>query len=391
MTHLKVPLLDVADLAPDRVQPFQGTRPYVATGDLHDDGRLESASVTYDQRPSRANLQVRAGDVCLARMRGTTKVREFSASDELLILSTGFVILRARAGHLEPAYLRNYLLSCEFQTAKDRLCTGAIQPAITNGGLAELEIPLPPIEEQRRIAAVLDAADALRAKRRQAIAKLDTLTEAIFIDMFVKAGTSEWTVSTIDELAAPTKGSIRTGPFGSQLLHSEFTDAGVAVLGIDNAVQNRFAWGERRYISHEKYENLKRYTVFPGDVLVTIMATCGRVAVVPDGIPTAINTKHLCCITLDQGRCLPDYLWGCLSIHPDVRRQLGATRGAVMPGLNMGIIGRAEIPVPPLSLQGSFAGSKSSVDRRVAELRDSESRLDTLFASLQQRAFRGEL
>ena len=256
---------------------------------------------------------------------------------------------------------------------------------------------LPPLDEQRRIAAVLDAADALRAKRRQALAKLDSLTQAIFIDMFGASGGDTWETSPVADLAASTlaastKGAIRTGPFGSQLLHEEFMDDGpVAVLGIDNAVENHFSWRQRRFISAEKYEDLKRYTVRPGDVIITIMGTCGRVAIVPDDIALAINTKHLCCITLDQDRCLPEFLWACLRFHPGVLRQLGATRGAVMPGLNMAIIKRAEVPVPPRKAQERFARRKERAEQQVVRSTTHLARLDDLFASLQQRAFMGEL
>lgn len=261
---------------------------------------------------------------------------------------------------------------------------------LTREQFLALDVPLPPIEEQRRIAALLDATDALRAKRSQALAKLDTLTEAIFIDMFA-GDLDRWEYRSVEALAAPSKNAIRTGPFGSQLLHDEFVADGVAVLGIDNVVTNEFRWAERRFITPQKYDGLRRYTVAGGDVLVTIMGTCGRVAIVPEDIPLAINTKHLCCVTTDREVLLPAWFRACLLFHPRVRRQLGATHGAVMPGLNMGLIKRAEIPIPSLETQRAFAV-------RTDELRDQrelastgEREVDTLFAALQQRAFRGEL
>lgn len=268
----------------------------------------------------------------------------------------------------------------------------AAVPGLNREDAYSQPLSLPPIEEQRRIAAVLDAADALRAKRRLAIEKLDSLIQAIFTDMFGDSGWDAWRTSSVEELSASERGSIRTGPFGSQLLHEEFVDDGpVAVLGIDNAVENHFAWGEKRSISAEKYEQLKRYTVKPGDVLVTIMGTCGRTAIVPDDIPLSINTKHLCCITLDQDRCLPEFLWACLRFHPAVLTQLGATRGAVMPGLNMGLIKRARIPVPPIEMQERFARQKKQAEQQMEKSTAHLDNLDTLFASLQQRAFRGDL
>ena len=272
----------------------------------------------------------------------------------------------------------------------ESLGNGATFKEISKKVTQAVEIELPPIEEQRRIAAVLDEADALRTKRRQALAKLDALTQAVFIDMFGDPAPT-WPLLPIEAIAAEESGSIRTGPFGSQLLHEEFVDEGVAVLGIDNAVQNRFSWGGRRFITPEKFAQLRRYQVFPGDVLVTIMATCGRTAIVPDDIGTAINTKHLCCITVARDRCLPEYLWGCLRFHPSVLHQLGATHGAVMPGLNMGRIRAAEIPVPPLEFQQQFADRKAAVERSMSSSQTSSDELDRLFSSLQQRAFRGEL
>ncbi len=289
---------------------------------------------------------------------------------------------------VDRTYMRHWLESVD---AQRQIYGATVTGTISNlslGQIRSLQIPLPPLDEQRRIAAILDKADALRAKRRQAIALLDSLTQSIFLEMFGTSASSTWPKVTINEVAR----DIRTGPFGSQLLHSEFVDDGIAVLGIDNAVNNLFEWGKARFITEEKYQQLSRYTVRPGDVLITIMGTCGRCAVVPDDIRLAINTKHLCCITLDKSRVLPDYLHSCFLNNRDVLQQMGVqAKGAVMPGLNMGIIKSLSIPVPPIGLQLAFKEQLGSLAQRLGSAEIAANRSEQLFASLQHRAFTGQL
>lgn len=263
-------------------------------------------------------------------------------------------------------------------------------PGLNRDDVYKIAINLPGIDEQRRIAEILDKADVLRAKRREAIAHLDALGQSIFLEMF--GDSQDWPVSKLELLAMPERGSVRTGPFGSQLLTSEFTSNGVAVLGIDNTAGNKFSWKERRFISEEKYEQLKRYTVHPGDLIITIMGTLGRCAVVPDDIPLSINTKHLCCITLDKQQAVPEYVHAYFLYHQIAARYLRqTTKGSIMAGLNMGIIKAMPVLVPPLDLQHEFANRVAAVERLKVKHQAQLAELDDLFLSLQDRAFKGEI
>lgn len=252
--------------------------------------------------------------------------------------------------------------------------------------VARFSIPLPPLEEQRRIAGILDAADALRRRRREALALLDTLPGAIFAGMF--GDRSDLPSTKIEDVVVNS----RTGPFGSQLLKAEFVESGIPVLGIDNVVTNHFIEETPRFITEQKYKSLQRYTVIPGDVLITIMGTCGRCAVVPTGIPTMVNTKHLCCLTPKHEEIHSEYLRAAFLFDDDVRRQLEQqTKGSIMSGLNMGIIKGLSIKLPSISEQESFAARLRNVDSQIGNCKTHSVELEALFASLQSRAFAGEL
>ena len=328
------------------------------------------------------------GDVLVAKITPcfeNGKIAQARLSHRVGFGSTEFHVVRPRAGQADARYLLHFLRQEHIRRDGEQRMTGSAgQRRVPEHFLAGLDVPLPPLPEQQRIAEVLDRAEAMRAKRRAALIQIDTLIQSIFLDLFGDSENRAWPVTTIAEVAHPDEGSIRTGPFGSDLLHSEFVDdEGVAVLGIDNAVANEFRWGESRFISESKYRELKRYTVKPGDVLITIMGTCGRCAVVPGDVPVAINTKHLCCITLDLEKCVPSFLHAYFLRHPIARRYLERTaKGAIMAGLNMGIIKAMPIRLPPLSLQHDFARRVVAVEKLKTAHCSSLTELDALFAAL---------
>lgn len=386
-------VMDVRDGTHDTPQYVDQGVPLVTSKNLVD-GEIDFSSCQlisfsdHEQISKRSRVDV--GDILYA-MIGTignpvvvSKACEFSIKNVALFKFSGKEIYNR--------FFYHFLNSAFAKQQFSNNARGGTQKFVSLGNIRGLQIPLPPLAEQKRIAAILDKADALRRKRQQAIELADQFLRSVFLDMFGAPESYGWAIATVDEVAKKEKGSIRTGPFGSQLLHSEFTEDGISVLGIDNAVENRFRWAKPRFISAEKYQQLQRYTVNPGDVLITIMGTCGRCAVVPDGCPTAINTKHLCCITLDQDKCIPEFLHSYFLYHPYARKYLAAnSKGAIMEGLNMGIIKGMPVPLVPLNLQNKYLTIKQKAEKIGVDHAESLADIEACFASLSQKAFSGKL
>lgn len=288
---------------------------------------------------------------------------------------------------VDPGYFAHFFRTSDYRRYISSVAAGANINNLRGEDLDRIEIPLPPLPEQRRIAAILDEADALRTRARRAIGLRSQLSTEEFLRRFATRNLPQVPVA---DLASATPGAIRTGPFGSDLLHSEFVDEGIPVLGIDNVVTNEFMWAKPRHITDSKYEALRRYTVQPGDVLISIMGTVGKCAVAPEDIGVAINTKHLCCISLDRNKCEPRFLQSYFLHHPVARDYLRRTsKGAIMDGLNIGIIKALPVALPPIQDQRDYL--EWSARARSLDLESRAAHLDSLFASLQHRAFRGEL
>ena len=350
-------LSSICSIIKQTPQQFDGYKEYVATGDLQNSEIISSTKVTYQNRPSRADCTVKSGDILFAKMAATEKTLIAEKIHEDMLFSTGFAVLRPISEVLDSAYLYHVLRSEKFLSEKDRLSSGATQKAITNKALLKMKICIPSLNEQRIIAAILDKSGEIKQTSEYVMSMRQQLLLSTFYEMFHsnQSTRSIWPIMNIEELALKRKNSMRTGPFGSNLLHSEFVEEGIPVLGIDNVVDNVFKWKKERYITEEKYHSLKRYTVFPGDLLVTIMGTVGRTAVCPDDLPVCINTKHLACITLNQEMVHPLFLSYSLRHDQEIITQIKLkNRGAIMDGLNLTLIKSLKLAIPPIELQLKF-------------------------------------
>jgi len=314
--------------------------------------------------------------------------------------SSEYIVFRPDKS-MDKEWLYYFLSRESFRTEGAARMSGAVgHKRVSKEFIESYPIPVPPLPEQQRIIGILNEAfEGIATAKANAEKNLQNARALFGTGFSAFASESEqksWIRTTAGSIAGPRKCSIRTGPFGSQLLHSEFVDDGIAVLGIDNAVANEFRWDKRRYITQDKYQQLVRYRVYPGDVLITIMGTCGRCAIVPDDIPLAINTKHLCCITLDKSKCIPEYLHAYFLYHPSAQEFLTSqAKGSIMDGLNMGIINELPLLIPTLDRQREIVSSLKSLrtdTQRLASIYQQKlAALDALKKSLLDQAFSGKL
>ena len=284
---------------------------------------------------------------------------------------------------LNQQYLYYYLKSDFALHRIKAVATGSVRDNLKLEMLRNFPIRIPSVEEQEYIVQALDKAKNIIDLRRNELQKFDDLIRARFVEMF-EDKEKAWPVVTIADICKDS----RTGPFGSALHHDEFVNEGIFVLGIDNAVENKFSYNRMRYITEDKYQQLKRYTVYPGDVIITIMGTVGRSAVIPKDMPKAINTKHLACLTPDAGVVDSYFLCNAFQIHPDIKQQLrGQTKGAIMDGLNLTIIKGLKFRLPPLELQKQFSDFVQQIDKSKATVQKALDETQLLFDSLMQQYF----
>lgn len=250
--------------------------------------------------------------------------------------------------------------------------------------LEELRIPFPHIQEQRRIAAILDHANLLRAKRRQTLAHLDSLTQAIFHDMFGSLQHGEQT-----ELAkvAYVKGGKRL-PKGAQYAETATAHPYIRVTDLRNG---RVRTSELCYLTPDVHREIARYTVDRDDVLISIAGSIGLTAVVPGELAGANLTENAAKIVAKDDSYTGAWLASALQT-PAMQVQIAGKVGQVTIGkLALFRIEQLKLRIPPIELQHRFLDRIDKVRAHVELTQRASAADDELFASLQSRAFRGEL
>ncbi len=253
-------------------------------------------------------------------------------------------------------------------------------PIVSKSKFGQLQIPVPPLPEQRRIAAILDQADALRAKRREALAQLDSLTQSIFIEMF--GAKNEYPVSSLaDFCELITDGTHQT---------PEYADEGVIFLSAKNVTSGYIDWDKIKFIPESLHLELhRRLAPRMNDILLAKNGTTGVAAIVDRDCTFDIYVS-LALLRAKQG-VLPEFLLGAINSPICKQKFNDSLKGVGVPNLHLKEIRSTQIPHPPLNIQHEFLSRITALEKLKVSQRTSLAELNTLFASLQHRAFAGEL
>jgi type I restriction enzyme S subunit len=253
--------------------------------------------------------------------------------------------------------------------------------------LSDTLIPLPPLPVQKRIAAILDAADALRAKRRESIEQLDSLVQATFLEMFGDPVTNPkgWGVSTLGEacLGKPA--------YGSSTPATEYEPALPRYVRITD-ISESGQLGDDRKSAALSPEDVEQYRLKQGDLLFARSgATVGKTYLYRQSDGPCVYAGYLIRFCPNPSVLLPEVLFRFTKTRSYWRWIESVARAVAQPNINAKMYAGLTVMTPPLDLQTGFASIVKSIEQQKAQLKAHLAELDTLFASLQSRAFNGEL
>lgn len=309
----------------------------------------------------------------------------FPGHEEPVVFSNHFLRLRPRPEKLDGRFLARWL-QLQFQRRVFQgMCHQWVnQATVGRESLLALTVPLPPLKDQQRIAEVLDRAEALRVKRRTALAQLDTLTQAIFLDLFGDPLTNhkEFPIYRMGDVC-----DVRDGTHDSPKYVSE---GGYPLVTSKNLTGGIVDLTDVNFISETDYAQInKRSKVDRGDIIMPMIGTIGSPVLVDHEPHYAI--KNVALIKFIETSPSAVYIRHLLSCHYFDHIVLQKNRGGTQKFVSLGDLRSFPIPLPPDELQREFARRVAAVEKLKAAHRASLVEMDALFASLQHRAFRGEL
>jgi type I restriction enzyme, S subunit len=344
------------------------------------------------EAPSRARQLIQKGDVLVSTVRPNLNgVAMVDFGLDGATASTGFCVLRSDIKKLDGSYLFHWVKSPDFMSDMVRKATGASYPAVSDRIVLESKIPLPPIAEQKRIAAILDKAEEIRSQRRQSLEQLDAIGQSIFLEMFGDPvrNPKGWKETTfLGEVA-----DIVSGITKGRKLNGKATRE-IPYLAVIN-VQDKILYLDVLKTIEASEDEIKRYRLQKDDLLLTEGGDpdkLGRGTLWNEEISECIHQNHVFRVRLISAEIEPLFLnWLIGSKRGKKYFLKSAKQTTGIASINMTQLKGFPLLIPPIALQQEFARRVEAIAQLKTTHRESLAQLDDLFASLQHRAFRGEL
>ena len=347
---------DCIEIVGSKPTLYEGTKQYVSTGAVEEYFINEKSieEYSYKERPSRADLVGKSGDILFAKMAETKKTLILDKETENYLFSTGFFAIRPKNGILTTKCLYYLLNSKNFLSQKDKNSSGATQKAITNAGLEKININIPLFSKQDQIVKQFDLLTDIIKKYQSQLKKLDSLIKSRFIEMFgdnpIENG--KWRIKELCSLSEI--GSSK------RIFANEYVSEGIPFYRSKEI--RELGNGERPsielYISCEKYNEIKTKYGIPkkNEILIAaIGATIGYTWIIDTDSPFYYKDGNL--ILISNIRELNSiFLNEILKIEIQTYKQ--KTSGSAQLALTIEKMEKLQIPVPPLSLQNDFAALK---------------------------------
>ena len=241
---------------------------------------------------------------------------------------------------------------------------GATMKHIVKRDFDATEIPYPPLKKQIEIAINLDKISMVIKERKRELQLLDELIKARFVEMFGDPiqNPKGWDMPLIEEVVANEKNALKAGPFGSALKKEYYVASGYKIYGQEQVISDDCTFGEY-YIDEERYKSLENCAVQPGDVLISLVGTYGKLLIMPEVFEPGIINPRLMKITFDKEKVNPYYFKFFFQSESLKKALSQNTHGGTMDILNLGIVRKIEMPLPPLKLQNEFVDFVHQVDK----------------------------
>jgi type I restriction enzyme S subunit len=329
---------------------------------------------------------LKEGDILVARMPDPIgRACIFPGDKHPCVTVVDVCIIRPNPREICNRWLMWMINSPQFKRQLDQYISGTTRQRISRKNLQKLKIPLPPLEEQRRIAAILDKADGVRRKRKEAIRLTEELLKSTFLEMFGDPVTNPkgWEICELQNVCNRVTDGTHQPP--------NWADEGIPFLFVSNIVNGEIDFKVSKHITEESwFELTSRCPIEINDILYTTVGSYGNAALVRTKNRFCFQ-RHIAHIKPDSRSIEPEFLLGMMQ-SDWIRQQADKqARGVAQKTLNLRELKKFTIFTPPIEEQKKYVKLRQGVEKQLSYYRSALEQSENLFNSLLQRAFRGEL